>query len=182
MNPIFLIGFMAGGKTTLGRAIAAAIPGVDFIDLDDAVEADAGYSIAEIFARDGEDAFRQRESAVLRRIAEPNTIVACGGGTPCRTENMDFMLAKGLVIFLDASIDVIIRRLREAGHGRRPLIDALLDNPEALKAHITEMMDCRKSHYLRANHSFNADKLDTPEQLAESVENFKSLFINQHIQ
>lgn len=178
MKPIFLIGFMAGGKTTLGRALAAAVPGVAFIDLDDAVEAEAGCPVAEIFAHEGESTFRRLESEVLRRVAADNTVVACGGGTPCRPENMDFMLGRGTVIRLDASVDVIIRRLGEARRGQRPLVDALLDRPDALRAYIEDLMASRECYYARAPHRFNADRLDTPGQIAESVEKFKLQFLN----
>ena len=75
-KPVFLVGFMASGKTTLGRALAGACPGLSFVDLDEAVEAAAGCSVADIFARSGEAVFRALESKMLREVARPGAVVA----------------------------------------------------------------------------------------------------------
>lgn len=169
MKSIFLIGFMASGKTTLGRALAAAMPGVRFIDLDEAIEAEAGRSVADIFADEGEAAFRRIESDVLRKVSHCDSIIACGGGTPCRPENMDFMLEVGSVIYLTATSDRIVQRLQEAPPGRRPLVDALLDNTEKLKEYVDNMIATRECYYKRAHHTFDANRLDTKEQIDTSV-------------
>lgn len=80
---IFLTGYMASGKTTLGKAYAKAC-GLSFIDLDWYIEERMHSTIRDIFATRGEDGFRQLERKMLLEVAEfENVIVACGGGTPC---------------------------------------------------------------------------------------------------
>lgn len=176
MKPVFLIGFMASGKTTLGRALADVVPGLSFVDLDDEIRRTAGMSVPDIFATRGEAGFRALESEVLTAVSRPDTVVACGGGTPCRKENMDFMLAAGTVVRLLADPGVTVRRLIEAGPGR-PLIDALLNDPDALLIKVTEMMEAREPHYSRATLVFDANRLETAEQIAASVARFRSEFL-----
>lgn len=176
MKPVFLIGFMASGKTTLGRAVAEAVPGFSFIDLDDEIRRAAGMSVPEIFASRGEAGFRALESDILHSVGADNTIVACGGGTPCRTENMDYMLRQGIVVRLDADTRTIVRRLIEAGPGR-PVVDAFLDRPDALFIKVEELMESRRPHYDRAPFSFDANRLETTGQIAESVERFITEFL-----
>ncbi len=173
-KPVFLVGFMASGKTTLGRALAGACPGLSFVDLDEAVEAAAGCSVADIFARSGEAVFRALESKMLREVARPGAVVACGGGTPCRPENMAFMLDAGKVVLLDASPETIVRRLIEAGPGKRPLVDRHIDDPAALLRHVETMLADRAEHYSRAEYVFDANRLDTQGQIDESVARFIS--------
>lgn len=176
MKPIFLIGFMASGKTTLGRALADAIPGISFIDLDDEIRLAAGMSVPEIFKSRGEAGFRALESETLRAVGNDNSIIACGGGTPCRRENMDYMLRHGTVVRLEADIRTIVRRIIEAGPGR-PVIDAFLDNPDALYEKVEELIEQRRPHYSLAPFSFDANRLETPGQIAESTERFIKDFI-----
>ena len=81
MKPIFLIGYMGCGKTTLGRALSIAT-GVRFVDLDELIEENEGTSISVIFRERGEEAFRRIERDTLRGLCrEENLIVGCGGGT-----------------------------------------------------------------------------------------------------
>ena len=165
---------MASGKTTLGRPLASAL-GRPFVDTDCAVEAACGRSVAEIFAGEGEAAFRRMESEALRRAAADGAVVACGGGTPCDGANMDFMLANGLVVELAASPDVTLRRLMLAP-GQRPLVDAMLDDPDKLAAHVAAMLRARKPHYSRAHVSFNSDRLESRDQIDDSVAAFIKAF------
>lgn len=168
---------MASGKTTLGRALTHAVPALRFIDLDEAVEEAGGTSVANIFATRGEEEFRALESAVLRSVASPDTVVACGGGTPCTAANMDFMLASGTVVRLEASVATIVRRLLEAPAEQRPLVAACHGDKAALTAKVEAMLSERAQAYARAPYSFNADRLDTEEQIAESVAEFSGRFL-----
>ncbi len=103
---------MASGKSTLGRALAAMLPGRRFIDLDCETEAILGCSAAEAAAEGRFEAFRSAESEALRRVAScEGAIVACGGGTPCYHDNMDIMLAAGTVVCLRASTDRLLKRI-----------------------------------------------------------------------
>ncbi len=176
-RPVFLIGFMASGKTTLGRALAAALPAISFVDLDEAVEEYAGCSVSQIFASRGEDGFRALESEMLRRKALPGVLIACGGGTPCRAENMDFMLSAGTVVRLDASVDTLVRRLLEADPDQRPLVKACIGSPGLLRQRVEQMISERMPHYSRAPFVFDADRLDDERQVAEAVERFASQFL-----
>ena len=94
MRPIFLIGFMGSGKTTLAKALSRAT-GLEYIDLDAYIEARFHANVSEIFAREGQDRFRDMERRMLREVAEfEDVIVACGGGTPCFFDNVDYMNSK----------------------------------------------------------------------------------------
>ncbi len=172
---IYLIGFMASGKSTLGQALADACPGVRYVDLDAAVEAEAGCSIPEYFGRYGVASFRELESRVLRTVAQPRTVVACGGGTPCFGDNMDYMLATGTVVRLQADTDTIMRRV-QLQPGQRPILAALEDNPEALRRYIDRLKADREPSYCRAHCDFDANRLDDREQIEESVRTFIERF------
>ena len=118
---IFLIGFMGSGKTTLGRKLAARI-GYQFIDLDHKLEQQVELSIAEYFSIFGEDAFRKKESEVLKTTVYPeNTIISAGGGLPCYFDNMDWMNANGKTVYLKLSPKTLAGRL-ESGKEERPLL------------------------------------------------------------
>ena len=119
-SPIFLIGFMATGKSTVGPMMAERM-GRRFVDLDGEVERAAGKRVPEIFRTEGEPAFRHREAAALAQVAgQPGVVVACGGGTPCFGDNLSRMRQRGVVVALRASVEEILRR---AIAGTRPLLD-----------------------------------------------------------
>lgn len=177
-RPLFLIGMMACGKTTLGRALAKAFPQRPFVDLDLMVEQEQGMSVARIFEELGEEAFRSLESDALRRAAASGAIVACGGGTPCRTENMDFMLGAGTVVWLRADRDVTVRRLLLAPPGQRPLMARLERTPQAVGAAVDSYEAGRACHYSRAHHIFDSSRLEDEQQVAEAVEAFAARFLS----
>ena len=117
-KPIYLYGAPASGKTTLGRRLASALD-VPFADLDDEVVRAAGRSIPEIFAADGEEAFRDMESQALGRIA--GGVVALGGGTLLRDANRALCEQRGTVVCLDAPSEAELARRFGAAPGTRPL-------------------------------------------------------------
>lgn len=121
-----LVGLMGAGKSTVGRRLAAAW-GRDFVDLDDAVVAAAGRSIPELFAAEGEDGFRDRESAALRAALAGSApvVVATGGGVVLRDENRALLADEAVVVWLDAEVGALAARVGD-GTGR-PL---LADGPE----------------------------------------------------
>jgi shikimate kinase len=116
---IFLIGFMAAGKTTVGQALAARL-GREFIDLDAMIVAQAGRSITEIFAQDGEAFFRALESNTLQSLAtRAGAVIALGGGAFISATNRELVRAQGISILLDCELSEILKRL---GNDRsRPL-------------------------------------------------------------
>lgn len=121
--PIFIIGYMACGKTTFGKALAKA-KGWEFIDLDFYIEQRFRMPITRIFAEKGEREFRRMESAMLREVGEfENVVVACGGGTPCFMGNMEYMNGRGLTVWLEATVERTVARLL-VNNSRRPLMAA----------------------------------------------------------
>ena len=111
MKPVFLIGYMGCGKTTLGEVLAQQM-GLRFIDLDDYIEAWQGKTINQIFDDMGEARFRQLETAAIGQVAVlTDVIVACGGGTPCHGDNMALMNEVGITVWLTTSPERITARL-----------------------------------------------------------------------
>jgi shikimate kinase len=117
---IVLVGLMGAGKSTVGRRLAARI-GLPFIDADDEIEQAAGMSIAEIFAKLGEAAFRDGERRVIARIiAGPPCVLATGGGAFVNAETRALILAEATAVWLDADIETLVERV--ARRGTRPLL------------------------------------------------------------
>ncbi|MDE6368428.1 MAG: shikimate kinase [Muribaculaceae bacterium] len=168
---------MASGKTTLGRALAATT-GLRFVDLDEYIEAEAGKTITQIFAEDGESHFRHLESCALKQLTaagDDGLIVACGGGTPCFGDNMDVMNMSGTTVWLTTSPEVIIRRL-VAERASRPLVARLSEGGE-LERYVIDNLARRAPHYSRSVGRFDSSKLECEEEINESVR----LFINEFL-
>lgn len=138
-DKIFLIGFMGSGKTTAGRKLASCL-GWEFIDLDELIEKDLGMTVAEIFASKGEDWFRIAEADALRKAGKfKNTVISTGGGTPCYSGNMEFMLQNGITVYLRMTAESLARRLARSSAGR-PLLKDLgkKELPGFVKAKLSE--------------------------------------------
>jgi shikimate kinase len=119
---LFLVGMMGSGKSTIGRLLARACDW-PFIDCDHEIEARSGVPIATIFEVEGEDGFRRRETAMLDELTQRAGIVlATGGGAVLRELNRRHLRERGLVIYLQASIDEILRRTQR--DVSRPLLQA----------------------------------------------------------
>jgi Shikimate kinase len=125
---ITLTGFMGSGKTTVGKVLADFL-GCPFMDLDDLIVKKAGKSIPEIFAQDGEPAFRQLEARLLRQTVEKyteNTVVlALGGGAVTAPASASLLREKTVCIYLRATLETLLARLEGETAGR-PLADASL--------------------------------------------------------
>lgn len=166
MKPVYLIGYMGSGKTTLGRA-AAREWGKRFVDLDEAIEERQGRTVREIFASEGEASFRRMEHEMLSELTGmDDVIVACGGGTPCFHDNMDLMNASGLTVYLDCPVGRLHSRLIE-GRDKRPLIAAMSDGE--LLGFIRKSLAGRVEHYRRATLVFPSGRLENASEIAESV-------------
>ena len=134
---IFLVGPMGVGKTTVGRALAQQLH-LEFIDSDQEIERRAGANIAWIFDVEGESGFRERETAVLDDLTQlEDVLIATGGGSVLRPENREFLRTRGLVIFLDTSLDMQIKRT--AKDKKRPLLQT--DNPAAVLRELKTFRD-----------------------------------------
>lgn len=161
----FLIGFMGSGKSHWGKAWATLYK-TGFIDLDAVVEIEEGSTVAEIFENKGEDYFREIESKSLRQCAEyDNTIIACGGGTPCFHDNMEWMNEHGITVYLTATPDEILRRLLK-GEQDRPLIKKL--NQAELLFFIQKKLGEREAFYNKANITLDSSAV-TDETFEEKI-------------
>lgn len=166
---IFIIGYMASGKTTFGRALAKKT-GMNFIDLDFYIEQRFRMSVKEIFAQKGEAEFRRIESVLLREAGEfEDTVVSCGGGTPCFGDNMEWMNSRGLTVALEASESVIADRVISAGD-KRPLM-AGKSRDEVLST-IREHLAVRGPFYSKAKISISGDRLEDRLQISDTVDAF----------
>ena len=145
---IFLIGFMGSGKTTIGKRLAQ-ITGFDFVDTDCFIEMKQGMSIAEIFERQGEAAFREMERNILLDLQKHvYAVVSTGGGMPCCGDNMNIMLAAGKVVYLKTSPQALAHRLLHS-YIERPLIKGKTE--AELQPYILKQLDERDPVYSRAH-------------------------------
>lgn len=145
---IYLIGFMGSGKSFTGRRLAGELE-LPFIDLDDYLEEKAGRTIFRIFEEEGEAVFRKMEAAALRETERFSAaVIACGGGTPCFGDNMEWMNAHGLTIYLKTPVELLLDRLiSETAH--RPLLRGL--DRAGLRRYIEEKLAQRGPYYRRAS-------------------------------
>lgn len=142
---IYLVGFMASGKTTIGRLLADEL-GWSFADLDEDIEAQAGTSISEIFDQRGEDEFRRIETDAIRkriRLIEKGRpmVVALGGGAFVQPANFDLLENNGISVWLDCPFATVSERVSRASH--RPL--ARDENK------FRELYEARRGAYQRAD-------------------------------
>ncbi|MEO6720030.1 MAG: shikimate kinase [Ferruginibacter sp.] len=153
---VFLVGFMGSGKTHWGR-IWAANTRRSFIDLDEVIEKTAGKLIADIFETKGEDYFRKIEANALRTCATvSNTIIACGGGTPCFYDNMKWMNEHGITVYLSCTPMEVLKRV-ELEQEKRPLVKKL--NRAELLFFIEQKLKERESYYTQAKFSVVSQQL-----------------------
>lgn len=144
---LFLIGFMASGKSSLGKKIAKHFD-MEFVDLDEVIEAKAGCSINEIFEKEGEAYFRKLENEELQKIDLRDKVVATGGGTPIYHNNMQYMKDHGAVAYLVVPTETILGRLRQ-NKEKRPLVKDLSD--DELKDFVEKTLEQRKIIYRQAD-------------------------------
>ncbi len=150
---IYLIGYMASGKTTFGKKLANALQ-YDFIDLDALIEKEEGISITEIFQTKGEEYFREIENNVLKQtVSIKNAVISCGGGTPCFYNNMDFINNNGLSIWLNPPLGFIIDRIKKEPN-QRPLVKGLTG--DALKVKVEHHYYERIPFYNKAKMEYNS--------------------------
>ena len=172
MKPIILIGYMGAGKTTLGRHLAQSLE-VDFIDLDWWSENRFHKKIPDIFAEQGEDRFREVERKMLHEVAEfENIVLSCGGGTPCYSDNMEYMNTVAETVWLRATPDVLQTHLG-MGKSIRPLIQG--KTPDELHDFIVKSLQQREPYYTQAKHVIDINVIHTKEQIQEYVNQIVTL-------
>lgn len=147
MKNIFLVGMPSSGKSTLGRKLARAL-GYRFVDLDRLIVKEQKQSIPEIFATRGEDYFRDVESRILHDTRPDHRLVlATGGGAPCFFDNMAFIKANGLSVFLRVSPQELAERITLHARDDRPLLSGVTE----LKKELTERLANRLPFYEQAD-------------------------------
>jgi shikimate kinase len=158
---IVLTGFMGSGKSTVGPLLAARL-GWRFVDADDVIEAEAGTKIAELFARDGEAAFREREHEAIARLAEGDELVLALGGGAIETEGVRTLVlgsAGTLLVHLEVGLETTLTRCAGT-EGTRPIL--------ADRANLAARYEKRLPLYRVAHVSIAVDGL-TPEEAVEAI-------------
>lgn len=169
---ILLIGYMGAGKTTIGKALSDEM-NIPFYDLDWYIEARMHRSIKQLFEEKGEEGFRKTEQAMLHEVAEnENVIIACGGGTPCFFDNMDYMNRQGTTVYLKALPEVLYAHLK-MGKTIRPLL--LGKTEEEIGQLIVRQVAERESYYLKAKYVLNINLLNSAEKIKEAVYSLREL-------
>ncbi len=161
---IFLVGPMGAGKSTIGRLLASEL-GYNFRDSDRVIEERTGADIPWIFDMEGEEGFRERETAVLQELAtELGMVVATGGGIVLREQNRELMKSAGYVCYLTASIDQLVERT--ARDKKRPLLQ--VENP---RQKIIDLLSLREPLYQSAaDFIVNTDRR-SPKAVAQDIAN-----------
>ena len=172
MRPLFLVGYMGCGKSTLARKVARRL-GVEAIDTDRVVEEQEGASVFDIFRYEGEERFRQIEREALERIiADPAAaVVSTGGGLPVWRDNMARMNEVGTTVYLRRSAEQIARRLSPYGRQKRPRLRGLSD--EELVAFMARDIVEREPFYAQARHTFDCNALSDAEVAEKILAEFK---------
>lgn len=165
MKNVVLIGFMGTGKTSTGRLLASRL-GRPFVDIDRKFELECNMSVAEYFKLHGEMAFRQKEKAIIAKVARYSySVIATGGGSVLDPDNFNKLKANGIIVSLTASVDTIVERTGRR-KGTRPLLDC--ENPREIVAVLLEQ---RVSIYQKADFIIDTSIL-SPHQVAERIISF----------
>lgn len=158
---LYLIGMMGAGKTTVGQLLAQHL-GYGFLDTDNVIAQAAGKSITQLFAEEGEAAFRQLETDVLAQVcAYTKLTIATGGGIVLQRENWSY-LHHGLIVWLDVPVELLYSRLAE--DTTRPLLQDA-DPKGKLRSLLAE----RTHLYSQADLKITVTEQETPEQIAQRV-------------
>lgn len=156
MSNIYLVGFMATGKTAVGEELARRKKW-RFVDLDQLIELSQKRTIADIFTKEGEPYFRKIEKQVLKEVAkEKKFVVACGGGIVIDKDNIKLMKETGMIICLSATLDVILKRT--AGFKHRPLL-----NVARPKKQMELLLKLRAPYYAKTNKTIDTSKISIKE-------------------
>jgi|SouAtlMetagenome_1021521.scaffolds.fasta_scaffold08227_2 shikimate kinase len=153
-NHLFIVGFMASGKSTFGKRVAIEL-GYQFIDTDKEIERQEGKTIPQIFEEEGEQYFRRLEMKFLKSVSDfkVNTVFSTGGGMACNQYRINRMLNLGKLIYLEIDVKSVINRLKNAKQ-KRPLLSNLSEDDLSKK--INSMLNKRKKYYEQASQSISA--------------------------
>ncbi len=178
MKPVFLIGYMGCGKTTLGEPLARLL-GWRFVDLDHYIEAKCGMTAKEVFMTHGEAYFRKLECEALEEVAGAggDAIVACGGGTPLQPGNMELMNRVGITVWLRTSVDRITSRLvLPDQRSKRPLLNNMSD--EEIKESVKKGLKARNKFYKKAQLQFDSTYLESEQEIKGTAQRLAYIITN----
>ena len=163
---IFLIGFMGSGKTHYGRQLGEKL-GLPFFDLDEQISSHVGKESVDYFQQDGEEGCRLTEKDLLHIITESHDsfVMACGGGSPCYFNNIDYMNNEGTTVWINTPADVLFDRLLKERE-RRPLIRDLSD--DKLRRFIHKKFADRRIYYEQAEVKVEDEPMEL-DQLIEKI-------------
>ena len=160
VSRIFLVGFMATGKTTVGRQLARQL-GWLFLDLDREIEADSGLAIPEIFSSRGETVFRDLENEALRQTKDHvGVVVSTGGGAFTFDRNRDLIASSGTSVWLDLPLARVLERLH-----RSPQARPLFQSDEQ----VVSLYENRLPSYQLADHRVVVSLSDSPRWVARRI-------------
>ena len=154
---IYLIGYMASGKSRLGKELSE-LTGYPNVDLDDIFEERYRIGVNDFFEKYDESSFRRLEQELLlETVSLPNAVVSTGGGTPCFFRNMEFMKTNGVSIYLRVNARILAERLQNVKR-KRPLLKEVepVEMETIVRKHLTE----REPFYLQADHIIEAQNAE----------------------
>ena len=161
-KPIFFVGMMGAGKTAVGRATADILV-VPFLDSDAEIEYAANMSISEIFERDGEDYFREKEEQVIRRLCGAGPcVISTGGGAFIRPSVKELLMQEGIAVWIKADLELLWSRVKLKA--TRPL----LQTPDPYGT-LKSIFEARQELYAQAHVTVEAQASFTIEQMAQTV-------------
>ncbi len=162
---VALIGFMATGKSTVGKVLAREL-NKNFLEMDALIEEKAKKSIPQIFSEDGEIRFREYEMEICKDISKKkNCVISCGGGVILNKLNIDYLKLSSEVILLKANHEEIFKRAMEEGKEKRPL----LNKPNPMKE-ISDLLEFRKPFYMAATDKVVDTDGKTIEEIVKEIQ------------
>jgi 3-dehydroquinate synthase len=163
-GPIWLVGMMGAGKSVVGARLAERL-GRAFVDTDAEIERRAGQTIAELFAKRGERAFRDLEREAIERVGKLSSVIALGGGAIAQPGAAERLAARGTVVYLRARPTTLVARIGDAAH--RPLLAGLDEAGRTQR--VAALLGERAIHYETARIAIDTDELD-PDAVAACIE------------
>ena len=161
---LILIGFMGVGKSTIGKELAEIL-NCKHLDLDTVIENKLNSTISDLFKKYGENKFRELERFWLESISKyNNAVISTGGGTPCYSNNMKFLLESGTTIYLKCSPKLLVKRLRNKKN-KRPIIRKLKN--DKLLTFINQNLKEREKFYNKAKLIIQIENLEIKELLRQ---------------